>query len=68
MPFSAFPGQDASINKLEKSVREKKSWKNSSNKKYADIFDIDDIQEEEKKRVAQDVADWELSIMHKMEV
>jgi uncharacterized metal-binding protein len=30
-------------------------------KKYTDLFDIDDVPEEERKEVARDVADWVLS-------
>lgn len=34
-------------------------------KKYTDIFEIDDVPEEERKKVAQDVADWVLDHLKK---
>jgi uncharacterized metal-binding protein len=37
-------------------------------KKYTDIFDIDDVPEEERITVARDVADWVISVMEKKEV
>lgn len=35
-------------------------------KKYTDIFDIDDVPEEERKKVARDVADWVIASLEKM--
>ena len=35
-------------------------------KKYTDLFDIDDVPEEERKEVARDVADWVIASLKKM--
>lgn len=35
-------------------------------KRYTDIFDVDDVPEEERKQVARDVADWVLASLEKM--
>ena len=36
-------------------------------KKYTDIFDVDDVPEQERKKVARDVADWVLASLEKMQ-